>query len=69
MISPTVLQKLSEISGKKQFLDSIEDRISYSYDGTPLLHSLPEAIVVPQTKEEISSVLVLANEEHFAVVP
>jgi len=69
MISPTVLQKLSEISGKKQFLDSIEDRISYSYDGTPLLHSLPDAIVVPQTKEEISSVLVLANEEHFAVVP
>jgi glycolate oxidase len=69
MIKPAVLQKLSEIAGKNHYLDSTEDRISYSYDGTPLLHSLPDAIVIPQTKEEISAILTLANEEHFAIVP
>jgi len=69
MINPAVLRKLSEIAGKKHYLDSVEDRISYSYDGTPLLSSLPDAIVIPQTKEEISAILALANEEHFAIVP
>ena len=69
MINSTILQKISQIVGKNNYLDSQEDRISYSYDGTPLLHSLPDAIVIPQTKEQISAVLTLANEEHFAIVP
>ncbi len=69
MINPTVLQKISQITGKDNYLDSQEDRISYSYDGTPLLHSLPDAIVIPHTKEQISEILALANEEKFAVVP
>ncbi len=69
MINPTVLRKISQIAGRNNYLDSQEDRISYSYDGTPLLHSLPDAIVIPQTKEQISDMLALANEEHFAVVP
>ena len=55
MINPTVLRKLSGIAGKSQYLDSVEDRISYSYDGTPLLHALPDAIVIPRTKEEVSA--------------
>ena len=69
MINPAILKKISQIAGKNNFLDSQEDRIAYSYDGTPLLQFLPEAIVIPQTKEQISSILTLANEEHFAVVP
>ena len=69
MIKPSVLQKISEIVQKKNFLDSQEDKITYSYDGTPLLGQLPEAIVVPHTKEEISKILTLANEEGFAIVP
>ncbi len=69
MINPTVLRKISQIAGENNYRDSQEDRISYSYDGTPLLHSLPDAIVIPQTKEQISEILSLANEEHFAIVP
>ena len=69
MIKPTVLQKISQIAGKDRYFDSQEDRISYSYDGTPLLHSLPDAIVIPQNKDQIASLLALANEEHFAIVP
>ncbi|MGA9407299.1 MAG: FAD-linked oxidase C-terminal domain-containing protein [Bacteroidota bacterium] len=69
MINPTILRKISQIAGKNNYLDAQEDRISYSYDGTPLLHSLPDAIVIPQTKEQISEILTLANEEHFAIVP
>jgi glycolate oxidase len=69
MIAPTVLKKIRETVGPENFLDSQEDRIAYSYDGTPLFRELPDAIVVPQSADHISQVLKLANEERFAVVP
>jgi len=69
MISPSVLKKIKETVGPENFLDSQEDRIAYSYDGTPLFRQLPDAIVVPQSVEHISQVMKLANDERFAVVP
>jgi len=69
MISATIMKKLRDTFGKEGLLDSTEDRISYSYDGTPLLSSLPDAIVIPSSVEQISALMHLANEEKFAVVP
>jgi len=69
MINPSVLQKLSRIVGKENYLDSQEDKITYSYDGTPLISQLPEAIIIPHSKEEIAQIVTLANEEAFAIVP
>jgi glycolate oxidase len=69
MISQSSLSKLRSIFGESGFLDSAEDRISYSYDGTPLLKQLPDAILIPQSVEQISQLLKMANEERFAVVP
>jgi glycolate oxidase len=69
MISAAVLKKIKETVGPGNYLDSQEDRIAYSYDGTPLFRQLPDAIVVPQSVGHISEVLKLANEERFAVVP
>jgi glycolate oxidase len=69
MINPSVLQKLSRIVGKENYLDSQEDKITYSYDGTPLISQLPEAVVIPHSKEEIAQIVTLANEEAFAIVP
>ncbi len=69
MIASTLLQKISQIVGSSNYFDSQEDKITYSYDGTPLLGKLPEAVVIPHTKEQIADILKLANQEHFAVVP
>jgi len=69
MISSNVLSTLSSIVGKEHLFTSQEDKIAYSYDGTPLHSHLPEAIVRPSTKEQISKILKLANQEKFAVVP
>lgn len=69
MISDTVKMKLKDIFGKTALLDSTEDRISYSYDGTPLVSGLPDAIVIPTSVEQLSLLMKLANEEKFAVVP
>ncbi|MEW5797478.1 MAG: FAD-binding oxidoreductase, partial [Bacteroidota bacterium] len=69
MIQPHVLNNISSIVGKENFFTSPEDKITYSYDGTPLLEHLPEAIVRPQTKEQISHIVKLANAEKFSIVP
>jgi len=68
MISDVVRSNLRDIVGAPHFLDSLEDRISYSYDAA-LYESLPEAVVYPGTVEEIAAILRLANEERFAVTP
>lgn len=69
MINSSVLQKLSRIVGKENYLDSQEDKLTYSYDGTPLISQLPEAVIIPHSKEEIAEIVILANEEAFAIVP
>ena len=69
MINDGVKKALKEIFGKQNFLDSMEDRISYSYDGTPLLSSVPDAIVIPSSVDQISKLMRLANAEKFAVIP
>lgn len=69
MIPQATLSKLQSIVGKENFLDSPEDKISYSYDGTPLLKQLPDGIAIPRSVEHISQILKLANEDGFAVVP
>lgn len=69
MISKQTLAKLKTIVGPVNYLDSAEDKIAYSYDGTPLLQQLPVAILIPRSVTHISQILKLANEEGFAVVP
>jgi glycolate oxidase len=61
--------KLKQIVGEGNFLDSPEDKMVYSYDGTPLISNAPEAILRPRSPEEVSEILKLANEDEFSVVP
>jgi glycolate oxidase len=69
MILPQVLQNIRSIVGPDRFLDSQEDRIAYSYDGTPMLKCLPDAAVRPRSVEEIAAIVRLANEASFGIVP
>ncbi len=68
-MNSSFIQKLEQITGKSQVLNEVEDRITYSYDGTQLLSHMPDAIVMPQTVEQISKILELANQEKIAIVP
>ncbi len=69
MIAASALRKLQDIVGKSNFFDSQEDRIAYSYDATPLIQELPDAVVRPSSVQQVSSIVKLANEEKFGVVP
>lgn len=62
-------EKIKSIIGSNNFFDSKEDKLVYSYDGTPIYQHLPEAVLFPQDDEQISKILKLANQEKFNVVP
>ena len=62
-------EKIKQIAGSENYFDSEEVRLCYSFDATPLLKQMPEAVVFPENEEQISKILRLANHELFNVVP
>ncbi|NIA08867.1 MAG: FAD-binding protein, partial [Nitrospiraceae bacterium] len=64
----SVVQKVVEVVGSENFSTDPADLKCYSYDASGI-DSLPEAVVLPKTTEEISQVLYLANQEGLPVFP
>ncbi len=64
-----VKTKIKEIVGALNYTDLEEDKLCYSYDATAILQKMPEAIVFPESEEQISNLIKLANEEKFNIVP
>jgi glycolate oxidase len=69
VMKQTVITELKNIVGPDNFMDAEEEKIVYSYDGTPMIDQKPDAILMPRSTEEISKIMQLANNERFAVVP
>ena len=63
-----IKQQLIDIVGRENFTDLLIDLVSYSYDASDHSHR-PEAAVWPTHSEQISKILILANEHRFPVTP
>jgi glycolate oxidase len=63
-----IKEELIKIVGRDNFLDSMEDRICYSYDATNQKY-LPEVVVFPGSTQEVSEVLKIATKEKIPVIP
>jgi len=75
---PKIKARLSEVVGNENVSDSEIDILAYNKDTTLLtlnwtlegkIAALPDFIVWPETPEQISSILRLANEEKIPVIP
>jgi len=69
MINKTIVKKIKEIVGNENVLDSPESLLAYSYDSSPVSTVFPKLVVRPDTTEQISSIVKLANEEKFSIIP
>ncbi|MBI5233377.1 MAG: FAD-binding protein [Deltaproteobacteria bacterium] len=67
MLANVIKNKLKEIMGT-DISFSPEDLVCYSFDATNRLFK-PDAVAFVRTREDVSRILKLANEEGFAVVP
>ena len=63
------IKALQEICGSDNVLTQAEDLLSLAYDATPIIEELPIAGVIPQSVQDVSRILELANDAGFTVVP
>ncbi|OGI21211.1 MAG: glycolate oxidase subunit GlcD [Candidatus Melainabacteria bacterium RIFOXYA12_FULL_32_12] len=69
-ISNSVIQKIESILGKDNVLRSIEERYCYAYDATAIGEDLylPDLVVLPSNKNQVSEILKIANENNIPIV-
>ncbi|MDQ1327094.1 MAG: FAD-binding protein, partial [Candidatus Poribacteria bacterium] len=67
-IDNELYKKLEAIVGEQYISDSDLDRVCNSYDATKQ-RSLPDVVVRPNSAQEISEILKLANENYIPVYP
>ncbi len=67
-MEPSIKQRLAEIVGPENYTDNLIDLIAYSKDASEHRHR-PEAAVWPTDANQVSKILMLANEKLFPVVP
>ncbi|MDQ0337408.1 glycolate oxidase [Caldalkalibacillus uzonensis] len=63
-----IIEELSRIMSKERILQNVADRYSYSFDAS-FGEYLPDVVVQPQSTEEISQLLQLANRYKIPVYP
>ena len=70
-VTTEILVELKNIVGSKYAFADPEKMEAYSRDETPdsKYACLPEVVVLPQTTEEVSRIVKLANREHLSIVP
>jgi glycolate oxidase len=62
------IQELIDIVGEDNFSDRIEDLIPYSYDASINVYR-PDALIWPETAEQISRIVTLANQKKVPIIP
>ena len=68
MMNSNQVEQLSGFLKPDQLLTSAEELSVYAYDGTAMLHQLPDCVVLPENTRQVSNVLRWANEARVPVV-
>jgi glycolate oxidase len=65
-----IIKKLINILGKESVLSAYEDRYCYAYDATAIGDKLylPDIIVLPETKEQVSEIIKIADKNNLPVI-
>jgi len=66
-MSASVALRLKELLDPKKVLHSDADLLCYSYDATPLISHKPDAVVLPESDDDIAVVLHFAAQEGIPV--
>jgi glycolate oxidase len=69
MLKSAILKQLETIVGKDSVLTAKADLATYAYDGTTTWSHAPDVVVLPNTTDQISKILNLANDNRIPVTP
>ncbi|MBB3131578.1 glycolate oxidase [Paenibacillus rhizosphaerae] len=68
MLQEDVKRELIAILGSSYVKDDPQSLVTHSYDGTPMLQSLPDAVVYPENTGQVSEVLKVLSRHRIPVV-
>lgn len=68
MLQEAVADKLRAIVGPQWFKNDAESLITHSYDGTPMLQSLPDGVVYPADTAEVSAIVKVLQAHKIPLV-
>ncbi|RED63986.1 FAD-binding oxidoreductase [Cohnella lupini] len=68
MLDTKLTQRLRQIVGEKFYRDDQEALVAHSYDGTPMLQSLPDGVVYPANTAQVSEIMKALAEYRVPVV-
>ena len=68
-ITEGILSQIKAIVGENSVFTDLDDLENYSHDETEDLRFYPQVVVKPQTPEQVSELMKLANTHHIAVTP
>jgi glycolate oxidase len=68
MLPESVKQELADIVGPEYIRDDEAARVTHSYDATPMLQALPDAVIYPSGTEEVSRIMKVLSRHKIPVV-
>ncbi len=68
-MNPSFINDLKNIVGEQYTLTDRESLAVYGYDSTPELESIPGAVLLPGTAEEIARIMRLCHDAGVSVTP
>lgn len=68
MLDSKVREQLLNVTGDKGFRDDPESLVTHSYDATPMVQAMPDAVMYPENTEQVSAILKIANEHRVPIV-
>ncbi|SEC67510.1 FAD-linked oxidase C-terminal domain-containing protein [Paenibacillus sp. GP183] len=68
MIESQAKQMLRDIVGESYFKDDMESLVTHSYDGTPMLQSLPDGVIYPKDTAQVSEIMKVLSQYRIPLV-
>ncbi|KRE61496.1 FAD-linked oxidase C-terminal domain-containing protein [Paenibacillus sp. Soil750] len=68
MLDNQVRQQLQAIVGEAFYKDDMESLVTHSYDGTPMLQSLPDGVIYPKDTAQVSGIMKVLNEHRIPLI-
>ncbi|MFC5406810.1 FAD-linked oxidase C-terminal domain-containing protein [Cohnella soli] len=68
MLNQTLTERLRSIVGDRYYRDDKEALVAHSYDGTPMLQSLPDGVIYPENTTQVSEIMKVLAEHRVPVV-
>jgi len=68
MLDTKIRKQLFDIVGEDHYKDDPEALITHSYDGTPMLQSMPDGVIYPKDTNQVSAIMKVLSQHRIPVI-